>query len=141
MQTERHIPLQGATNFRDFGGYAGLDGRRVKWRRLFRSDRLSELTAQDYANLDAHGIRAVFDLRRISEAAGAPTNWLSERPPALIASPLFPDSPGSAVSTVAQSFFRGTDAEESRRRRPRRRRRCSTARPARIARASPAPWC
>ena len=39
MAFDRHVPLEGASNFRDFGGYAAADGRSVKWRRLFRSDR------------------------------------------------------------------------------------------------------
>jgi protein-tyrosine phosphatase len=94
MQTERYIPLQGATNFRDFGGYAAKGGHTVKWRRLFRSDRLSDLTADDYAALNGHGIRSVYDLRRDSETALAPTNWLGEAPPSLIRSPLFGDDAG-----------------------------------------------
>ncbi|MBV9510113.1 MAG: tyrosine-protein phosphatase [Caulobacteraceae bacterium] len=91
MTYDRHIPLEGASNFRDFGGYAGLDGRKVKWRRLFRSDHLAELTAADYAILAEHGIRVVFDLRRDSEAAALVTAWQGEAPPELIRSPLFND--------------------------------------------------
>ena len=37
----RHIPLEGASNFRDFGGYETADGRFVKLGKLYRSDRLS----------------------------------------------------------------------------------------------------
>ncbi len=40
----RHLPLPGTTNFRDLGGYQGLDGRRVRWRTLFRSDHLAHLS-------------------------------------------------------------------------------------------------
>lgn len=115
MQTERHIPLQGATNFRDFGGYAGRDGRTVKWRRLFRSDRLSELTAEDYAVLGAHGIRAVYDLRRDSETALAPTNWRGEAPPELIRSPLFGDEAGlNTFQRIAADEAARHDADRSR---------------------------
>jgi len=94
MPIDRHIPLQGASNFRDFGGYPTADGRAVKWRRLFRSDRLSELTPADYAALDAHGVRLVYDLRRDSEAAAAPTAWPGEGAPELIRAPLFNDEAG-----------------------------------------------
>jgi protein-tyrosine phosphatase len=96
MQPDRHIPLQGASNFRDFGGYATADGRTVKWRRLFRSDRLSELTAADYEALGAHGIRHVYDLRRESEAAASPTRWPGSAAPRLVRSPLFTDSSGAS---------------------------------------------
>jgi len=94
MQIERHIPLQGASNFRDFGGYPTADGRSVRWRRLFRSDRLSELTPADFAALGAHGVRCVCDLRRDSEAAAAPTAWPGEDAPELVRAPLFNDEAG-----------------------------------------------
>ena len=44
---QRNVPLQGAINFRDLGGYATNDGRRVRWGRLFRSGHLSNLTKKD----------------------------------------------------------------------------------------------
>jgi protein-tyrosine phosphatase len=94
MQPERHIPLQGASNFRDFGGYRGGGGRTVRWRRLYRSDHLSELTAADYETLGVHGIRLVYDLRRDSEAAALPTRWPGAAAPELIRSPLFTDEVG-----------------------------------------------
>lgn len=66
----------------------------MKWRRLFRSDRLSDLTRADYESLDSHSIRLVYDLRRDSEAAAAPTNWGTAAGPALVRSPLFNDEAG-----------------------------------------------
>ena len=39
----RTIPLPGAVNLRDFGGYATRDGRRVRHGLLFRSGLLSRL--------------------------------------------------------------------------------------------------
>ena len=47
----RHLPLAGTTNFRDLGGYAGLDGRTVRWRKLFRSDHLAHLTPESQQTL------------------------------------------------------------------------------------------
>ena len=46
---ERVLALQGATNFRDLGGYVGHGGRPLRWRRVFRSDHLAGLTAADRA--------------------------------------------------------------------------------------------
>jgi protein-tyrosine phosphatase len=92
----RHVPLDGASNFRDFGGYATSDGRQVKWRRLFRSDRLSELTADDHARLAPLGVRHVYDLRRLSELQAAPTNWPG---PTLLHRPLFVDEAGPSTFT------------------------------------------
>jgi protein-tyrosine phosphatase len=60
---DRLIALEGAVNFRDLGGYATTDGRRTRWRVLFRADGLSELTEPDLAVLRQLGIRTVVDLR------------------------------------------------------------------------------
>lgn len=64
---QRHIPLQGASNFRDLGGYTTSDGRRVRWRRLFRSDRLSSLSQEDVRTLQALGVRHSIDFRGDAE--------------------------------------------------------------------------
>ncbi|MBK8023773.1 MAG: tyrosine-protein phosphatase [Chloroflexi bacterium] len=43
----RHIPLEGADNVRDVGGYATADGRLTKWKACLRSDRsLDALTSE-----------------------------------------------------------------------------------------------
>lgn len=47
----RHLPLAGTTNFRDLGGYQGLDGRTVRWRKLFRSDHLALLSPESQLQL------------------------------------------------------------------------------------------
>lgn len=68
--TERLLALTGADNFRDLGGYRTDDGRRVRWRRLFRSASLQELTDDDVAVLrDEVGLRVMIDLRAPSEVA------------------------------------------------------------------------
>ena len=64
-----HIPLEGAYNFRDLGGLTVRDGRTFRPRRVFRSDRLTGLTAEDRALLEGLGIRRVFDLRSDLELA------------------------------------------------------------------------
>ena len=56
-------------NFRDLGGYSTADGRRIRWRRLFRSDALSRLTEDDQEAFLRLGVRTVLDLRRDDEIA------------------------------------------------------------------------
>ena len=70
--------LEGANNFRDFGGVATEDGRRVRSGMLFRSNKLSALTPRDCARLDAMGIAAIFDLRLEGERLADPTCWSRE---------------------------------------------------------------
>ena len=64
--------LQGATNFRDLGGYPGHGGRPLRWRRLFRSDHLGGLTDADHATLAALGLGRSFDFRGEAERAAMP---------------------------------------------------------------------
>lgn len=66
---ERSLPLSGASNFRDLGGYTGTDGRTVRWRRLFRSDHLAALTPEDAETLRGLGVSRVFDFRGKAERA------------------------------------------------------------------------
>lgn len=65
MAYSRNLGFRKTYNFRDVGGYAGLDGRSVRWRRLFRSDALHRLDETDA--FAALGIRTVIDLRRPHE--------------------------------------------------------------------------
>lgn len=61
---QREFRFSQVFNFRDLGGYQGLDGRTVRWRRLFRSDNLSGLMEVDRESFLALGVRTVVDLRR-----------------------------------------------------------------------------
>lgn len=64
---DRHIPLEGAVNFRDLGGYRGADGRTIRWRSLYRADDLSRLSRPDRAFVRTLGIATVIDLRSRAE--------------------------------------------------------------------------
>jgi protein-tyrosine phosphatase len=68
---DRVLPLQGATNFRDLGGYVGLNGRTVRWRRLFRSEHLGGLSEGDQQVLADLRVTRAFDFRGAGEAAAA----------------------------------------------------------------------
>lgn len=70
---ERRVPLEGALNFRDLGGYPTVDGRRVRWGRVYRSDSLHGLTPRDHRVIDALGIRTVCDLRAEVEHEANPS--------------------------------------------------------------------
>lgn len=68
----RSLALEGASNFRDLGGYVGLDGRPLRWRKLFRSDHLGSLTAGDVAVVSALRVGRVFDFRGAQERLAQP---------------------------------------------------------------------
>ena len=64
--------LQGASNFRDVGGYRNADGRRVRRGQVFRSDHLAGLTDEDLLRLQALGIGHSLDFRGVNECAATP---------------------------------------------------------------------
>lgn len=59
----RRLELGGCVNFRDLGGYPTADGRRLRWRRLFRADGLSRLDDDDCRVMAELGLATVIDLR------------------------------------------------------------------------------
>ena len=67
----RHLNLAGASNFRDLGGYPGMDGRRVRWRQIFRSNHLGHLTETDVEVLRPLGLKSAFDFRGTEERVAA----------------------------------------------------------------------
>lgn len=75
---ERIIPLKGALNFRDLGGYRTADGRSVKWGKLYRSAGLSLLTEEDLAYLQTLELAWICDLRSDAELAVSPSPAIGE---------------------------------------------------------------
>ena len=94
----RVVPLQGASNFRDLGGYATEDGHRVAWGVLFRSNGLSNLTDGDYRTIDGLGVKSVVDLRTDQERTAQPTQWKGE-------APNFYQSPKPGVDSEMRNLF------------------------------------
>ena len=64
--------LQGASNFRDVGGYLNTQGRRVRRGQVFRSDHLAGLTGEDLARLQSLGIGHSLDFRGVNEYTATP---------------------------------------------------------------------
>lgn len=72
---ERVISFSGARNLRDIGGYATADGRRVKWRKVFRSGTLGPFATSDRHRFASLGIRTLCDLRTSTERVREPFAW------------------------------------------------------------------
>jgi protein-tyrosine phosphatase len=66
--------LEGASNFRDLGGYETVDGRVVRTGMVFRSGALHALTDNDLERLRELGVRVAVDLRPREEQTAEPTN-------------------------------------------------------------------
>jgi protein-tyrosine phosphatase len=69
----RDIELVDTFNLRDLGGYATVDGRRVRWRTLFRGAGLQRLAGEDLETVKALGIVTTIDLRTAGEVEATGT--------------------------------------------------------------------
>lgn len=94
---ERHLPLQGASNFRDLGGYPAADGKRTRWGTIFRSGNIAGLTEQDLALFSKLGIHMVCDLRTPPERERYPDRY----PAGSDVETVFLDISGSTESNLA----------------------------------------
>lgn len=89
---QREILLDGCVNFRDVGGYRTATGEIVRWRRLFRSDDLDELSPHDVEVLcDDLGVRTVVDLRAEHELRADARHPLGHGRVELVAAPFVTD--------------------------------------------------
>lgn len=75
----RRLPLAGAVNFRDLGGYRAGD-RRMRWNVLYRADSLADLTPDDLAAVGRLGLAKVIDFRLPAERAERPDRLPEGRP-------------------------------------------------------------
>jgi protein-tyrosine phosphatase len=73
--------LHGAPNFREVGRLRSTDGRRLRQRRVYRSESLHRLTAEDVDRLRALRIRTAFDLRTAGEREGHVSRWPADAKP------------------------------------------------------------
>jgi protein-tyrosine phosphatase len=99
----RHVLLTGQPNFRDLGGYAASDGRRVKWRLVYRSGELGQLTEADLGQLAGLGIKTVVDLRSPQEVSA---RGESQLPPGARALPI-PVASSDLFTTLIPMFLKG----------------------------------
>lgn len=72
-QPQRVVPLEQGSNFRDLGGYRGLDGKTIRWGKLYRSGGTALLTEGDVKRVKALGVTEIVDLRSNEERRLAPT--------------------------------------------------------------------
>ena len=63
----RLLPVDGAYNMRDLGGYPEAGHKHVKWKTFIRSGDLNKLTESDLAYLASLSIRTDIDFRSIQE--------------------------------------------------------------------------
>lgn len=103
LTTERKLGMEGTPNFRDYGGYASADGRRVKWGHLFRSGQLAHLSDRDVELFSGLDIELVCDFRQDREKQTHPSRLPDSGAPRILELPIVPGN--------TSSFFAEADRE------------------------------
>ena len=65
---KRLIQLENSINIRDIGGYTGMNGRKIKWRKVIRSEELAHLSDKDVDYFAALRLKHVFDFRNAAKS-------------------------------------------------------------------------
>jgi len=106
----RVLPFEGVLNFRDMGGYAAADGRKVKYSLFYRSAELTGMTDRDKELFASLHIKTIFDYRDDSEALRNPDpafpNITNIRVPVMKQ-----DIPADMRELVRQGYFKSMTAE------------------------------
>lgn len=98
------LPLDGACNVRELGGYPTTNDGHTRFRRFLRSDGLSLLTPRDEKLLHDYGVRAVIDLREPHEASADPDRTIGTDV-AFVNVPLFDYNVADAKRGTAELDF------------------------------------
>jgi protein tyrosine/serine phosphatase len=104
---QRHIRLEGVDNFRDFGGYKGAGGKRVRAGRLYRSAHHGGATDADLAAIAALELAAIVDLRRGEERERMPSRRHAD-----FAALVIENDSNEATPDPWLAFIKASDASE-----------------------------
>lgn len=113
--SERLKPFESIYNFRDFGGYTGLDGRPVQTGLLFRSAHLNSLVDVELAEIETLPVGTVVDLRHAPERKRQPSLWPAQPDRAVVLTqPLTPEAEQATVAPheafAEQKLYSAADA-------------------------------
>lgn len=105
----RFYELEGARNFRDFGGYKTEQGHQVSWGKLFRSNQPTDMSVADYENLNDLHIATIVDLRTADERQEGPTEWVGEQAPQVVTLPMGSTGPFLELDALVEAAIKVED--------------------------------
>lgn len=108
---DRIVPISGAHNFRDLGGYPCGNGEQIRWRTVYRCAHFANVDELGWQQLAGLDIRWLIDLREQAECDAAPTQWQLSELPTIISAPR---SAGEYDNRQMLSFDSGVGLEQAR---------------------------
>ncbi|MFC6095144.1 tyrosine-protein phosphatase [Flavobacterium qiangtangense] len=106
---KRFVKLKKTTNFRDVGGISTIEGKTIKWGKIYRSDNLSKLKEKEFTKFKSLKIETVIDLRTEAETSEKEDNLPTET--AYISIPIVSDQ-GDLMGQMKEKVLRGEVSEE-----------------------------
>ncbi len=109
VEREQHrlLNFEGIHNFRDLGGYATSDGRRVRWGRLYRSGTLHGATDADLRALQQLRLAYLIDFRSDAEKTEEPHRLPDAPRFTLVEIPIMDEGNRALVSEVMERVQSG----------------------------------
>jgi len=108
---QRRIELEGAVNFRDLGGYPAEGGRTMRWRTIYRSDSLSDLTDSDVCGFRQLGINTLCDFRLSEESERKPNRLPSGHRINVVPLRFVPEGTLDMLSAIDRGQYGPADVE------------------------------
>ena len=110
---ERRLPFDGAVNFRDLGGYDVGQGRRTRWRCLYRSDSLADLTEEDLARLATLNLHGLIDFRMPQERQSHPNRLPTDHSMRMVEIGFWPEGVVEMLSALRALTIDATGVERA----------------------------
>ncbi|HEX9587808.1 MAG TPA: tyrosine-protein phosphatase [Bradyrhizobium sp.] len=107
----RRIEFEGAVNFRDLGGYPAEGGRSTRWRTIYRSDSLADLTESDVCDLQQLGIKTLCDFRLSYESERKPNRLPNGHRINVVLLPFIPEGTLDMLSAINRGQYGPADVE------------------------------
>ena len=110
-EQHRVIPFCTTHNFRDLGGYTGINGRKLKWGVLYRSDNLHRLKKSYFEAFNSLNLKTIFDFRSSFEKSHEPNHFPKNAAFEYIELPIFDQANQHSGQSLQQKIRKGDLAD------------------------------
>ncbi len=106
-EAHRVLNFEGISNFRDLGGYATTQGRKIRWGKLYRSGNFAETSRADQKVLDGLTLKALIDFRSLAEKEEEPNQFAKSSTFKIVEIPIMDGGDNSVGEEIIARFDSG----------------------------------